>query len=68
MKVGDLVKIIPSPSDRVLSPFAGEVGVIISEQLGRATEHDSFSVMLRDRIAVFNVKHLQVINEGSGKV
>ena len=31
MQVGDLVKIVQSESDRLMSPFVGQVGVIVKK-------------------------------------
>jgi hypothetical protein len=63
MKVGDLVTIVQSSSDRLVSPFVGEVGVIVATQLGKFANQDSFSVLLRDRFVVFGSSYLEVINE-----
>ncbi len=63
MKVGDLVKVVRSSSDKLVSPFVGSVGVIVAAQLGKFTNQDSFSVLLRDRLVVFGASYLEVINE-----
>ena len=62
MKVGDLVKVVQSKSDALVSPFVGEVGVIVDAQLGKFTNQDSFSVLLRGRFVVFGARYLEALN------
>ncbi len=63
MKVGDLVKVIQPGRGFLSTPFAGEIGVIIHEQLGMFKDQDSFSVMTRDRIFTLGSDYLEVLNE-----
>ena len=63
MKVGDLVIIVQSDSDSLVSPFVDEVGVIVAAQLEHFKEQDSFSVLMRDRVAVFGENYLRVLDE-----
>ena len=63
MKVGDLVKGVQSSSDKLASPFVGEAGIIVAAHLGKFTNQDSFSVLLRDRLLVFGASYLEVLNE-----
>lgn len=64
MKVGDLVTIVQSKSDELVSPYTGMVGVIIESQLGKFSNQDSFSVMTRDRMIVIGANYMEVISEG----
>ena len=63
MKVGDLVKIVQSESEKSVSPFVNETGVIVEAQLGKFSNQDSFSVMLRDGLHVFGANYLEAISE-----
>lgn len=64
MKVGDLVTIIQSPSDKfVPSPYVGDVGVITNIQLGLNESADKFMVQTRNGLVVVGINWLRALNE-----
>ena len=63
MKVGDLVTVVQSKSDKLVSPYTGDVGVIVKSQLGKFSNQDSFGVLTRDRVMVIGANDLEVISE-----
>jgi len=63
VKVGDLVTIVQSKSDSLVSPYVGMVGVIIESQLGKFSNQDSFSVMTSDKMIVLGANYLEVSSE-----
>jgi hypothetical protein len=63
MKVGDAVTIIQSTSDKFVTPFVGEVGIIVSIQLGIHENQDKFMVQIRSRSLVLGINCLEKYNE-----
>jgi len=63
MKVGDLVRIIQSESDRLVPVSIGEVGVVIASELVGWSDQDAFSVFIKGRAVLFGSNYLEVINE-----
>ena len=63
MKVGDLVTIVQSKSEKLVTPFAGQSGIIISRVLNRTPEKDTFVILTRDNILQFRRDYLEIINE-----
>ena len=62
MKVGDLVKIVQSESDRLMSPFVGQVGVIVKESFETASWQDAwYDVLTRVNIRSFRIDYLERI-------
>ena len=62
MQVGDLVKIVQSESDRLKSPFAGQVGVIVKKSFETASwQDDWYDVLTRDNIRSFRIDYLEEI-------
>ena len=64
MQVGDLVKIVQSESDRLMSPFVGQVGVIIKEApppWAYEDQEDWYNVFTRERIHLFRTDYLERI-------
>ena len=64
MKVGDLVKIVQSESDRLRSPFVGQVGVIVKEGTPPWTDEEQeawYNVFTRKRIHLFRIDYLERI-------
>ena len=62
MQVGDLVKIVQSESDRLMSPFVGQVGVIVKKSFETASWQDVwYDVLTRDNIRSFRVDYLEEI-------
>jgi hypothetical protein len=62
MQVGDLVKIVQSESDRLMSPFAGQVGVIVKKTLTIISNDDDwYDVLTRDNIRSFRADYLEEI-------
>ena len=64
MQVGDLVKIVQSESDRLKSPFAGQVGVIVKEGTPpwpAGPQEDWYNVFTRERIHLFRTDYLERI-------
>lgn len=64
MKVGDVVRIVQSDSCTALPAFEGEIGVIVAAQLGKFSDQDSFSVILRDKLHIFSIRYLELVYEG----
>ena len=63
MKVGDLVTVVQSKSDKLVSPYVGDVGVIVKSQLRRFSNQNSFEVLTRDKVIVIGANYLEVISE-----
>ena len=66
MQVGDLVKIVQSENDRLVSPFADQVGVIVKKSsiiLTRESTIDWYDVLTRDKVRSFRTDYLEVISE-----
>jgi len=65
VKVGDLVTVIQSlvESDKLVSPHAGRIGVIIDAQLGLFRDQDSFTVLLNNKMVSMGANYLEVISE-----
>ena len=63
MKVGDAVTIIQSTSDKFVTPFVGEVGIIVSIQLGIHENQDKFMVQIRSRSLVLGINCLEKYSE-----
>ena len=62
MKVGDLVKIVQSESDRLMSPFVDQVGVIVKKSFDTASwQDDWYDVLTRDNIRSFRIDYLEEI-------
>jgi len=62
MKVGDLVKIVQSESDRLMSPFVDQVGVIVKKSFETASwQDDWYDVLTRDNIRSFRIDYLEEI-------
>ena len=62
MQVGDLVKIVQSESDRLMSPFVGQVGVIVKKSFETASWQDVwYDVLTRDNIRSFRIDYLEEI-------
>ena len=64
MQVGDLVKIVQSESDRLMSPFVGQVGVIVKEGTppwADEEQEDWYNVFTRERIHLFRTDYLERI-------
>ena len=62
MQVGDLVKIVQSESDRLMSPFVGQVGVIVKKSFETASwQDDWYDVLTRDNIRSFRIDYLEEI-------
>jgi hypothetical protein len=65
MKVGDMVEIVQSKSDELVSPFMGQVGVIVEAHYkSKFRNQCSFSIMISDRMIVMGANYIDVINEG----
>ena len=64
MKIGDLVRVVQSKSDKLASPFVGRVGVIIeSHYKTRFSNQQSFAIMAKGREIVIGANYLEVISE-----
>jgi len=63
MKVGDTVTIVQSKSDKFVTPFVGDVGIIISIQLGLNENQDKFLVQTRFRSLVLGMSSLEKHSE-----
>jgi len=64
MQVGDLVKIVQSESDRLMSPFVGQVGVIVKKGTppwDYEEQEDWYNVFTRERIHLFRTDYLERI-------
>ena len=62
MKVGDLVKIVQSEKDRLMSPFVDQVGVIVKKSFETASwQDDWYDVLTRDNIRSFRIDYLEEI-------
>jgi hypothetical protein len=64
MKVGDLVKIVQSEKDRLMSPFVDQVGVIVKEDTppwNDAEQLGWYNVFTRERILLFRADYLERI-------
>ena len=63
MKVGDLVTVVQSKLDKLISPHIGKVGVIVHiEEIGFRNQ-DSFAVMTDNKLLVFGANYLEMIHE-----
>jgi hypothetical protein len=64
MEVGDLVKIVQSESDRLMSPFVDQVGVIVKVGPPPWTDEEKdvwYNVFTRERIRLFRADYLEEI-------
>mgnify|MGYP003645362278 CR=1 FL=1 len=65
MQVGDLVKIVQAESDRLMSPFVGQVGVIVKKTLMDpriySEQDDWYDVLTRNNIRTFRTDYLERI-------
>ena len=64
MQVGDLVKIVQSEKDRLMSPFVDQVGVIVKEGTPPWTDEEKevwYNVFTRERILLFRADYLERI-------
>ena len=61
MKAGDLVKVVQSERDTLITTFKDETGIIVSAHLGKFSNQDSFSVMIRDKFHIFGANYLEVV-------
>ena len=62
MQVGDLVKIVQPESDTLMSPFVGQVGVIVKKSFETASwQDDWYDVLTRDNIRSFRIDYLEEI-------
>ena len=62
MQVGDLVKIVQSEKDRLMSPFVDQVGVIVKKSFETASwQDDWYDVLTRDNIRSFRIDYLERI-------
>ena len=64
MKVGDLVKIVQSENDKLMSPFVDQVGVIVKEDVPSWADEDQqdwYNVFTRKRIHLFRIDYLERI-------
>ena len=62
MQVGDLVKIVQSAKDRLMSPFVDQVGVIVKKTLTIISNDDDwYDVLTRDSIRSFRADYLEEI-------
>jgi|TARA_B100000745_G_C19808892_1_gene266527 hypothetical protein len=62
MRVGDLVKIVQSEKDRLMSPFVDQVGVIVKKSFETASwQDDWYDVLTRDNIRSFRIDYLEEI-------
>ena len=62
MQVGDLVKIVQSEKDRLMSPFVDQVGVIVKKTLTIISNDDDwYDVLTRDNIRSFRIDYLEEI-------
>ena len=62
MRVGDLVKIVQSEKDRLMSPFVDQVGVIVKKSFETASWQDAwYDVLTRDNIRSFRIDYLEEI-------
>ena len=62
MQVGDLVKIVQSEKDRLMSPFVDQVGVIVKKSFETASWQDVwYDVLTRDNIRSFRIDYLEEI-------
>jgi hypothetical protein len=62
MQVGDLVKIVQSEKDRLMSPFVDQVGVIVKKSFETASwQDDWYDVLTRDNIRSFRIDYLEEI-------
>ena len=63
MKIGDLVTVVQSKSETLVTPFAGQAGIIISKVLNKVPEKDMFVILTRDKIIQLRRDYLEVICE-----
>jgi len=63
MQVGDLVTVVQSKTEKLVTPFAGQSGIIISKVLNMTPENDMFVVLTRDNILQFRRDYLEVVND-----
>jgi len=63
LKIGDIVRIVQSESDTLVSAFTDEVGIIVDSDLGKFRNQDSFMVLTRNKLVVFGENFLEVISE-----
>ena len=62
MQVGDLVKIVQSEKDRLMSPFVDQVGVIVKKSFETASwQDDWYDVLTRGNIRSFRIDYLEEI-------
>ena len=64
MQVGDLVKIVQSESDRLMSPFVDQVGVIVKKGTPPWTGEEKevwYNVFTREGILLFRADYLERI-------
>jgi len=64
MQVGDLVKIVQSESDRLMSPFVDQVGVIVKEDTPPWNDAEKlgwYNVFTREGILLFRADYLERI-------
>ena len=64
MQVGDLVKIVQSESDRLMSPFVDQVGMILKKGTppwADEEQEDWYNVFTRERIHLFRTDYLERI-------
>ena len=63
MKVGDLVTVVQSKTEKLVTPFVGQSGIIISLVLNLSPDKDVFVVLTRDKLLQFRRDYLEVIDE-----
>jgi len=62
MKVGDLVKIVQPDNHSLMSPFVGQVGVIVKKSFETASWQDDWhEVLMRNNIRSFRAEYLEEI-------
>jgi hypothetical protein len=64
MQVGDLVTVVQSRTEKLVTPFVGQSGIIISKVLSMAPEKDMFVILTRDKMLQFRRDYLEVVNDG----
>jgi len=63
MKVGDLVTVVQPEPEKLVTPFVGQSGIIISQVLSMTPEKDVFVILTRDKMLQFRRDYLEVISE-----
>ena len=63
MKIGDLVTVVQSKTEKLVTPFVGQSGIIISQILNITPDKDVFVILTRDRMLQFRRDYLEVIRE-----